>query len=67
MENLWFYANKLSLNIEKPVLWYSILPQRRIADRLNHSTSDMSVKSDNQVKCLGLIFDPNLNFKTILT
>ena len=67
MENLWFYANKLSLNIEKPVLWYSILLQRRIADKLNHSTSDMSVKSDNLVKCLGLIFDPNLNFKTILT
>ena len=32
--NQWFYANKLSLklNIEKPILWYSILPQRRIAD-----------------------------------
>ena len=50
MENLWFYANKLSLNIEKPGLWYSILPQRRIADKLNHSTSDTSVKSDNHVK-----------------
>ena len=52
------------LNIEKPFLWYSILPQRRIADKLNHSTSDMSVKYDNQVKCLGLIFDPNLNLKS---
>ena len=51
------------LNIEKPFLWYSILPQR-IADKLNHSTSDMYVKYDNQVKCLGLIFDPNLNLKS---
>ena len=64
---MWFYGNKLSLNIEKPFLWYSILPQRRIADKLNLSTSDMSVKSDNLVKCLGLIFYPNLNFKTILS
>ena len=67
MENLWFYATKLSLNIEKPGLWYSILPQGKIADKLNLSTSDMSVNSDNLVKCLGLIFYPNLNFKTILS
>ena len=60
-----FYANNLSLNIEKPFLWYSILPERRIADKLKHS-SDMSVKSDNQVKCLRLIFDPNLNLKSYL-
>ena len=30
-----FYPNNLSLNIEKPFLWYSILPLRRIADKLN--------------------------------
>jgi len=38
--NLWFYANKLALNTEKPVLWYSILPQRRITDKLNLSASN---------------------------
>ena len=47
---LWFYANNLTLNIEKPALWYPILPKRRIVDKLNLSTSNMSVKSDNQVK-----------------
>ena len=52
------------LNIKKPFLWYSILPHRRIADKLNLSASNMSVKSDNQVKCLGLLFDPNLNLKS---
>ena len=25
--SLWFYDNNLSLNIEKPIPWYSILPQ----------------------------------------
>ena len=65
--SLWFYVNNLTLNIEKPALWYSILPQRRIVDKFNLNTSDMSVKYDNKVKCLGLIFEPNLNFKIILT
>ena len=48
--SLWFYVNNLSLNIEKPIPWYSICPQRRIADKCNLSTSNMSVKSDNKVK-----------------
>ena len=48
--SLWFYVNNLSLNIEKPIPWYSIRPQRRIADKCNLSTSNMSVKSDNKVK-----------------
>ena len=49
--SLWFYDNNLSVNIEKPFPWYYILPQRRIADKLNLSASNiMSVKSDNQVK-----------------
>ena len=38
-------------------------PQRRIVRKLNLSNSNMSVKSDNQVKYLGLIFDSNLNWK----
>ena len=46
--SLWFYDNNFSLNNEKPVPWYSILPQRRIADKL--SASNMSFKSDNQVE-----------------
>ena len=41
-------------------------PQRRIAHKLNLNISNMSVKSDNQVKYLGLIFDFNLNWKPYL-
>ena len=41
-------------------------PQRRIAHKLNLSISSMSVKSVNQVKYLGLIFDSNLNWKPYL-
>ena len=59
-------ANKLSLNIEKPVLWYSILPQSTIAPKLNLSISNMSVRSDNHVKYLELIFYLNLNWKPYL-
>ena len=40
-----------------------VIPFSHKEGKLNLSTSDMSVKSDNQVKCLGLIFDPNLNLK----
>ena len=40
--------------------------QRRIAYKLNLSISSMSVKSVNQVKYLGLIFDSNLNWKPYL-
>ena len=62
----WPYANKLSLNIEKTsfVVFHSL--QRRIVHKLNLSISNMSVKSDNQVKYLGLIFDSNLNWKPYL-
>ena len=41
-------------------------PQRRIAHKLNLSITSMSVKSVNQVKYLGLIFDSNLNWKPYL-
>ena len=41
-------------------------PQRRIAHKLNLSISSMSVKSVNQVKYLGLIFDSILNCKPYL-
>ena len=41
-------------------------PQRRVAHKLNHRISNTSVKSDNQVKYLGLIFDSNLNWKPYL-
>ena len=41
-------------------------PQRRIAHKLNLSISNTSVKSDNQVKYLGLIFDSNLNWNPYL-
>ena len=37
-------------------------PQRRIAHKLNLSISNLSVKSDTQVKYLELIFDSNLNW-----
>ena len=60
------YANKLSLNIEKTSFVVFHSPQRRIAHKLNLSISNTSVKSDNQVKDLGLIFDSNLNWKTYL-
>ena len=62
----WLYANKLSLNIEKNsfVVFHSL--QRGIAHTLNPSISSMSVKSVNQVKYLGLIFDSNLNWKPYL-
>ena len=42
---------------------FCVIPFSHKEGKLNLSTSDMSVKSDNQVKCLGLIFDPNLNLK----
>ena len=43
-------------------------PERRIAHKLNHSFSCMSVKCDidHQVKYLGLIVDSNLNWKPYL-
>ena len=41
-------------------------PQKRIAHKLNLNISNLSVKSDNQVKYLGLIFDSNLNWKPYL-
>ena len=59
----WLYANKLSLNIEKTSFVVFHSPQRGIAHKLNLSISSMSVKSVNQVKYLGLIFDSNLNWK----
>ena len=62
----WLYANKLSLNIEKTSFVVFHSPQRRIAHKLNLSISNMPVKSDNQVKYLGLIFDSNLNWKPYL-
>ena len=62
----WLYANKLSLNIEKTSFVVFHSPQRRIAHKLNLSISNKSVKSDNQVKYLGLIFDSNLNWKPYL-
>ena len=52
----WLFANKLSLNIEKTSFVVFHSPQRRIAHKLNLSISNMSVKSDNQVRYLGLIF-----------
>ena len=62
----WLYGNKLSLNIEKTsfVIFHS--PQKRIAHKLNLSISNTPVKSDNQVKDLGLIFYSDLNWKTYL-
>ena len=62
----WLFANKLSLNIEKTSFVVFHSPQRRIAHKLNLNISNMSVKSDNQVKYLGLIFDSNLNWKPYL-
>ena len=60
----WLYANKLSHGKPSFLVFHS--PQRRIAHKLNLSISNMSVKSDNQVKYLGLIFDSNLNWKPYL-
>ena len=62
----WLFANKLSLNIEKTSFVVFHSPQRRIAHKLNLNISNMSVKSDNQVIYLGLIFDSNLNWKPYL-
>ena len=62
----WLFANKLSLNIEKTSFVVFHSPQRRIAHKLNLNISNMSVKSDNQVKYLGLILDSNLNWKPYL-
>ena len=62
LENVsqWLFANKLSLNIEKTSFVVFHSPQRRIAHKLNLiSSSSISVKSVNQVKYLGLIFDSN--------
>ena len=65
MGSQWLYANKLSLNIEKTSFVVFHSPQR-IAHKLNLSISSMSMKSVNQVKYLGLIFDSNLNWKPYL-
>ena len=61
----WLYPNKLSLNKGKNSFSVFHSPQR-IAHKSNLSTSNMSVKSDNQVKHVGRIFDPNLNWKQYL-
>ena len=62
----WLFANKLSLNIEKTSFLVFHSPQPKIAHKLNLSISNMSVKSDNQVRYLGLIFDSNLHWKPFL-
>ena len=62
----WSYANKLSLNIEKTSFVVFHSPQRSLDHRLNLRISNMFVKSDDQVKYLGLIFDSNLNWKPYL-
>ena len=62
----WLHANKLSLNIEKTSFVVFHSPQRRIDHRLNLRISNMFVKSDDQVKYLGLIFDSNLNWNPYL-
>ena len=61
----WFYPNKLSLNKGKNSFSVFHSPQR-IAHKSNLSISNMSVKSDNQVKHVERIFDPNLNWKQYL-
>lgn len=61
----WFYPNKLSLNKGKNSFSVFHSPQR-IAHKSNLNISNMSVKSDNQVKHVGRIFDPNLNWKQYL-
>ena len=62
----WLFANKLPFNIKKTSFVVFHSPQRRIARKLNLSISNMSVKSDNQVRYLELIFDSNLNWKPFL-
>ena len=57
-------TNYLKIEGTSFVVFHS--PQRRIAHKLNLSISNMSVKSDTQVKYLGLIFDSNLNWKPYL-
>ena len=54
------------MNIEKNSFVVFHSPERRIARKLNISISNTSVKSDNQIKYLGLIFDSNLNWKPYL-
>ena len=54
------------MNIEKNSFVVFHSPERRIAHKLNISISNTSVKSDNQVKYLGLIFGSNLNWKPYL-
>ena len=60
------FANKLFLDIEKFSFVVFDSPQRRIAHKFNFSISNMSVKSDNQVEYLVLIFYSNLNWKPYL-
>jgi len=56
----WFYANKSSLDKGKNS--FSVFHSRqKIAHKSNLSISNMSVKSDNQVKHVRRIFYPNLN------
>ena len=62
----WLFANKLFLDIEKISFVVFDSPQRRIAHKFNLSISNMSVKSDNQVEYLVLIFYSNLNWKPYL-
>ena len=65
--NQWLYANKFPLNIEKTSFVVFHSSQRRIAHpKLSLRISNMFVKSDDQVKHLGLIFDSNLNWKPYL-
>ena len=64
--NQWLYANKFPLNIEKTSFVVFHSSQRRIAHKLSLRISNMFVKSDDQVKHLGLNFDSNLNWKPYL-
>ena len=52
-----YMPNKLSLNTEKTALWYFVFhsPPRRIVHKFNLSISNMSAKSDTQVKYLKLL------------
>ena len=62
----WLSANKLSLNSIKTE--YMLIGSRKrltsLTDTLNLSLNGVALKQTHEVKCLGLIIDENLTWKS---
>ena len=60
----WFYANKLSLNVNK--IKYSIFTRNRNigSSKRSYQTKRSPIARENSIKCLGVYIDEHITWKT---